>query len=86
VEARYARYRRMGEFATLTPSGVTRPERAGLAERIRQLLESGRAALAGQDGAPPWAASESDTDSDADSSPAAAPAETDEQPPLREEV
>ena len=72
LETRYARYRRMGEFATLTPSGLVRPERAGLAERIRQLLESGRAALAGQDALPPR------LDLDA--------AETEEQPPLREEV
>jgi acetyl-CoA carboxylase carboxyl transferase subunit alpha len=83
VEARYARYRRMGEFATLTPTGVARPERAGLAERIRQLLESGRAALAGQDGAP---RPEQDQAPDTDTAAAAAPAETDEQPPLREEV
>jgi len=76
VEARYARYRRMGEFATLTPTGVVRPERAGLAERIRQLLESGRAALAGQDGTEPRD----------EHAPAQRQAEADDQPPLREEV
>jgi len=52
VDARYVRYRRMGEFATLAPTAAARPERAGLAERIRALLESGRAALAGADGQP----------------------------------
>jgi acetyl-CoA carboxylase carboxyl transferase subunit alpha len=92
LEARYARYRRMGQFATLTPSGVTRPERAGLAERIRQLLESGRAALAGGDGAQPTADSESGSVSASvsGSDPAQIDTEieteTDEQPPLREEV
>jgi acetyl-CoA carboxylase carboxyl transferase subunit alpha len=70
VEARYARYRRMGEFATLTPTATTRPERAGLAERIRALLESGRAALAGTEGVP------LPTDT----------AQADDEPPLREEV
>ncbi len=52
VEARYARYRRMGEFATVVPTGPARRERLGLAERIRALLESGRTALAGADGNP----------------------------------
>ena len=52
LDARYARYRRMGEFATIAPTTAARPERAGLAERIRALLESGRAALAGSDGTP----------------------------------
>ena len=50
VDVRYARYRRMGEFATVVPTGPARRERLGLAERIRALLESGRAALAGADG------------------------------------
>lgn len=50
VEARYARYRRMGEFATVTPAGETRPERGGWADRIRELLETGRAAILGRDG------------------------------------
>jgi acetyl-CoA carboxylase carboxyl transferase subunit alpha len=52
VDQRYARYRRMGEFAVVTPTGDTRPQRGGLAERIRQFLESGRATLRGHDGAP----------------------------------
>jgi len=46
TDARYARYRRMGEFAVATPSGETRPERPGMLERIRRRLESGRAAVA----------------------------------------
>src|SRR5688500_12608342 len=50
VDARYARYRRMGEFATVTPAGEARPERGGWAERIRELLETGRAAILGRDG------------------------------------
>jgi acetyl-CoA carboxylase carboxyl transferase subunit alpha len=50
VEARYYRYRRMGEFATVTAAGDARPERGGWSERIRQLLESGRAAILGRDG------------------------------------
>ena len=52
LDARYARYRRMGEFKVVTPSGEERPERTGFTERIRHLLESGRAALAGRDGTP----------------------------------
>jgi acetyl-CoA carboxylase carboxyl transferase subunit alpha len=47
VEARYARYRRMGEFAIVSSTGDARPQRGGLADRIRQALESGRAALRG---------------------------------------
>jgi acetyl-CoA carboxylase carboxyl transferase subunit alpha len=47
VDARYARYRRMGEFAVTTPSGEPRPERPNVFERIRRRLESGRAAIAG---------------------------------------
>jgi acetyl-CoA carboxylase carboxyl transferase subunit alpha len=70
LDARYARYRRMGEFATVTPTGEPRPERAGLADRIRQLLESGRAALAGGDG----------------SSLPVSPVDADADPPLREDV
>src|SRR5688572_6560554 len=47
LDARYARYRRMGEFAIAAESGEARPERPGLVRRIRQLLDSGRAALVG---------------------------------------
>ena len=55
LEARYARYRRMGEFVTVTQAGDIKHERGGWAERIRQFLESGRAALVGggRDGAGP---------------------------------
>ncbi len=72
VDARYARYRRMGEFATLAPTSAARPERAGIADRIRALLESGRAALAGSDGLLPPAAADRP--------------QADDEPPLREEV
>jgi len=47
VDARYARYRQMGEYAVATPHGEPRPERPGMFHRIRRLLESGRAAIAG---------------------------------------
>lgn len=70
LEARYARYRNMGEFTTVTPSGETHVERGGIADRIRQFLASGRAALAGVEGAP--------------LPPAAANGEA--EPPLREDV
>ncbi|HUG47383.1 MAG TPA: acetyl-CoA carboxylase carboxyltransferase subunit alpha [Candidatus Limnocylindria bacterium] len=84
VEARYARYRRMGEFATLAPSSTARPERGGLAERLRALLESGRAALGGPDGAPL-------RPDGAPLRPDGAPlrpdvAQADDDPPLREDV
>lgn len=45
LEARYARYREIGAFATLDVPPPSRPERLGLADRIRSLIESGRAAL-----------------------------------------
>jgi acetyl-CoA carboxylase carboxyl transferase subunit alpha len=47
VDARYARYRNMGEFAVASSTGETRPERPGMFERIRRRLEAGRAAIAG---------------------------------------
>ena len=47
LDARYARYRRMGEFITVTSAGESKPERGGWADRIRQFLESGRAAIVG---------------------------------------
>jgi acetyl-CoA carboxylase carboxyl transferase subunit alpha len=50
LDARYARYRRMGEFMIVSADGETKRERGGFADRIRQLLESGRATLAGGDG------------------------------------
>jgi acetyl-CoA carboxylase carboxyl transferase subunit alpha len=49
VEARYQRYRRMGEFAIAAESGEARPERPGFVRRIKQLLETGRQALVGGD-------------------------------------
>ena len=64
VEARYARYRRMGEFATTTEGGEAKPERGGFAERIRQLLESGRAAIIGRDGVGPLPTTTEDDESD----------------------
>jgi acetyl-CoA carboxylase carboxyl transferase subunit alpha len=45
VEARYARYRDMGAFTTVGPPPASRPERGGIADRIRSLIESGRAAF-----------------------------------------
>ena len=72
LDARYARYRQMGEFSVVSDTGEQRPaaERAGLTDRIRQLLESGRAVLSGGDGpAPP-----------------ANPASDGDEPPLREEL
>jgi acetyl-CoA carboxylase carboxyl transferase subunit alpha len=70
VEARYARYREMGAYATFGPAAVTRHERGRLADRIRSLIESGRAALGVADAPPlrPQAADEADD------------------PPLREEI
>jgi acetyl-CoA carboxylase carboxyl transferase subunit alpha len=56
VDARYARYRNMGEFVEVTPSGEPLAERPRLVERIRRLLESGRAALLGEAGLPSGAA------------------------------
>jgi hypothetical protein len=50
LEARYARYRTMGEFAVAAETGEPQPERPGIVDRIRRLLESGRAALVGGDG------------------------------------
>jgi len=47
VDARYSRYRNMGEFAVATPSGEPQPERPGMLDRIRRALESGRTALVG---------------------------------------
>jgi acetyl-CoA carboxylase carboxyl transferase subunit alpha len=47
VNVRYARYRQMGEFAVVTPSGEPQPERPGMLDRIRRLLDNSRAAIAG---------------------------------------
>ena len=56
VDARYARYRKMGEFATATPSGEPRLVRPGFVERIRSMLEGGRTALMRTDALPSSAA------------------------------
>jgi acetyl-CoA carboxylase carboxyl transferase subunit alpha len=64
LEARYARYRRMGEFATATEEGGAKPERGRFAERIRHLLESGRAAIMGRDGVGPLPTATEDQESD----------------------
>ncbi len=58
VDARYARYRQMGEFAVATPSGESHPERAGVLDRIRRRLESGRSAIVGGMSALPTALAE----------------------------
>jgi acetyl-CoA carboxylase carboxyl transferase subunit alpha len=69
VDARYARYRQMGEFAVATPTGEPRHEQPGVFDRIRRLLGSGRAALPGGVYGLPRDV-----------------ADTDDQPPLREDV
>jgi len=53
LEARYARYRNMGEFAVAAETGEVQPERPGIVRRIRRLLDSGRAALVGGEAAQP---------------------------------
>ena len=50
VDARYARYRRMGEFAVVSDEGESTPRRGGWAERIAAPRESGRGAISGRDG------------------------------------
>ena len=69
VDARYARYRQMGEFAVATPTGEPRHEQPTVFDRIRRLLGSGRAALPGGVAGLPREI-----------------ADTDDQPPLREDV
>jgi len=39
VDARYSRYRNMGEFAVATPSGEPQPERPGMLDRIRRAAQ-----------------------------------------------
>jgi acetyl-CoA carboxylase carboxyl transferase subunit beta len=48
VDERYARYRRMGEFATTEEPRSKRRERRRISARIRSLLSSGRAVLGGE--------------------------------------
>jgi acetyl-CoA carboxylase carboxyl transferase subunit alpha len=47
LDQRYARYRRMGEFISVTPSAGGKAERVSLADRLRALFESGRAVIVG---------------------------------------
>ena len=47
LDARYARYRNMGEFAIAAESGEAQPQRPGLRARIRRVIDAGRNALAG---------------------------------------
>jgi acetyl-CoA carboxylase carboxyl transferase subunit alpha len=49
LDARYARYRNMGEFAIAAETGEAQPQRPGIVSRIRRLLDSGRNALVGDD-------------------------------------
>ena len=62
VDTRYARYRQMGEFAVVTPTGEPRPVRPGMFDRIRRVLDSGRAALAGGVSGLPSALGDDDDD------------------------
>jgi acetyl-CoA carboxylase carboxyl transferase subunit alpha len=45
VDGRYARYRRMGEFVVAEPTAEPEAERAGVIDRLRRVLGTGRAAL-----------------------------------------
>ncbi|MEP7378250.1 MAG: acetyl-CoA carboxylase carboxyltransferase subunit alpha [Chloroflexota bacterium] len=47
LDARYARYRNMGEFAIAAESGELQPQRPGLRARLRRVLDAGRNALVG---------------------------------------
>ncbi|HVA87776.1 MAG TPA: acetyl-CoA carboxylase carboxyltransferase subunit alpha [Candidatus Saccharimonadales bacterium] len=47
LEARYRRYRSIGQFTTVTPPPVVTPERPGFADRLRGLFEVGRQTLGG---------------------------------------
>ena len=55
LDARYARYRNMGEFAVAAETGETQPQRPGIVNRIRRLLDTGRNALVGGEGEAPAA-------------------------------
>ncbi len=70
LETRYARYRQMGAFTTTEEPPLVRRERRRLTDRIRRVLNSGRAVLGVGDGLPlrPDAADDA------------------EEPPLREDV
>lgn len=62
LEARYARYRAMGAFTAAEAPGRERRERRRVVDRIRDLLDSGRAVLSVGEGGPlrPGAADEVD--------------------------
>jgi acetyl-CoA carboxylase carboxyl transferase subunit alpha len=45
LEARYRRYRSLGPFATIATAEVPPPERPGLADRLRNFIGGGRAAM-----------------------------------------
>ena len=47
IEARYLRYRTIGDFTTATPPPVVTPDRPGFADRLRGLFEAGRQSLGG---------------------------------------
>jgi hypothetical protein len=59
LEARYARYRRIGAFEDAGPQRRARPERHGFTDRLRALLGSGRLIL-GHDGRGPRPAAQDD--------------------------
>jgi hypothetical protein len=42
LESRYRRYREMGPFATVVEEPSVPPERPGLADRLRHLIDAGR--------------------------------------------
>jgi hypothetical protein len=50
VEARYRRYRSLGLFTTVTETPLAPPDRPGLTDRLRNLLEVGRQTLGGSSG------------------------------------
>jgi len=60
VDARYARYRSMGEFAVADRTGAVRVERPRMFNRIRRLLEGSRVAIAGSAAALPNAMTDGD--------------------------
>src|SRR5262249_29146248 len=47
VAARYDRYRSIGRFTTVVETTLPPPERPGLADRLRNLIEAGRQTLGG---------------------------------------
>jgi hypothetical protein len=47
VETRYRRYRELGAYTEVAASPVAQPERPGLADRLRNLLDPGRWSVSG---------------------------------------